>query len=142
VNLYEIGFPACKKLRVPAGEDAAFVADDALSALARRFVARHPGAYARLVAYHFGRLLDPGFVLFEAIALGLGLVLYRRTRAPTALFAVTLALLPLAYMAPTCFFNYPSERYHSQVFFADYLALPFALVVLAKVRRPSGGALE
>jgi hypothetical protein len=92
------------------------------------------------VAYHFGRLLDPGFVLFEALAAGLSFVLYRKTRRFEALYALAFALLPLAYMAPTCFFNYPSERYHSQVFFADYLALPFALVVFRALSpsRPPG----
>jgi hypothetical protein len=144
VNLYEIGFPAvARTVRVPPGEDREFVADDRMLALGERLVARHPGAFAEVVLFHVGRLWDPTLHVLEALAALGALVLYLKTRAFEGLYALAFALLPVVYMLPTCVFNFPSERYHSQVYFADYLAAPFVLSVALAVlgRRPGTGKL-
>jgi len=131
INLYEIGLRAARERTVgvpPA--DREYVIDDQLGVLGARFVRRHPLAYARLVVRNFMmHMLEPGFLSSELLAAVLALVLYRRTRRGEALFAFAIAALPVVYMIPSCCFNVPGPRYHSQVYFADYVALPLALLL-------------
>ena len=130
LNLYEIGIPAAERtLRLPPGEEA-WALDDALQTVSKRLLRRHPGDVAAIVLFHLGRLLDPARHALVALAFVGAAALWRRTRAPELLFAAGFAALPLVYMLPTCVFNFPSERYRSQVYFAEFLALPFLLAVL------------
>ena len=143
-NLYAIALPAfARTVEVPAGEDPSYYADDLFLLMGKRLIARHPLAYAEIVFFHFRKFFDPVLEPLALLAALGALVLWRRTGAFEALYALFWAVLPTLYMAPSCCFNVPFERYRSQVYFAEYLALPFLGVVLLSLGRARlGGASQ
>lgn len=141
VNVYEIGYPAVEKTFASPGSQLFWVADDVFQATARHLLRRHPGQALAIVLEHVGRWLSPLVHGLDLAALALAAWLWRRQRVHQLLFAAALALLPFAYMLPICAFNFPSERYVSQIAFAQWLALPFvAVVALSRAAKAEGGA--
>jgi hypothetical protein len=136
-NIFLIAMPASAALEIPPEQKdvAAWVQDDKLARVARKLIARHPRAYLALVLDHFSRLLSWKWHGGALVAFAAALWLWRRTRARDYLFGAFFAALPFVAMAPTCLVNYPAERYRSQLYFAEVLALPFLACVFATRRQ-------
>lgn len=135
-NIYAIGLPELGKALVLAPEDEPrrpWIEDDLLARVGRKLIARHPLAFARLVARQILFAVGPWLHVPLALACALAALRLRRTRSPELLAWLFLATLPLVAILPSCVFNFPHARYRSQLLWAELAALPlFLALVLAR----------
>jgi hypothetical protein len=131
VNTYEIGLPAFGfAVEVPPGVSRDYYQDDVLEKVGKRLIALHPRAFLDVVLSNLGQALSwihAALVVAAAVALAV----WRKKRSGELLFAAFLAVAPIVAILPACFLNYPSARYRSQLAFAELVAIPLLVALVA-----------
>jgi hypothetical protein len=142
-NLYLVAAPAfVKAVTLAPGESQTQVQDDLYASVGKKLIARHPRAFAALVLHHVSVITNPLLHVTLALALVLALVAWAKTNERALLFALVFVLFPAVQLLPACLLNYPLERYRSQTYFAEVLALPFVLATLVALRGPAASGKE
>ena len=114
--------------------------EETFTAVATTLIRRHPGAYLKVVWANLKVVWkqNPRTHTATLVALGLALLMSWRTRRWTWLYLAFFTATPLLATLPCVFTLYPLERYTSQLFFVEVVALP--LVASLAITRASGVA--
>ena len=133
-NIYGIAYPAFSQAcQHPARTEDLHCthADDVFLAIGWHLVTRHPLDFAALALLRLGHVFSLTVHGVLAVVVVAAVSLYVRSRRPELLFVVFVALAPVVAIIPACVANYPIERYRSQLYFAEVVALPLLLALLA-----------
>jgi hypothetical protein len=134
-NIYLVGKPAFERtVRVPPGEIRDYFEDAVYGRVARRLLARHPGAYAKEVLANvtFARCCWAPLLVGAFAAAGF---FYMRSRASPLLFCASVAALPFVSEMSVLLTQPLRERYREPFFFAEVIAAPLLVAVLVTLGR-------